>query len=78
MKVAVSIPDAIFSEAELLVKRTRLSRSEVYARALQQYVGQHAPDRVTQSMNDALDSIGPDDDLFRKKAAIRTLNRSEW
>jgi metal-responsive CopG/Arc/MetJ family transcriptional regulator len=34
MKVAVSIPDKIFEEAEQLVKKSKLSRSELYARAL--------------------------------------------
>jgi len=80
MKVAVSIPDEIFQEAELLVRRSKLSRSKLYARALEQYVGQHDPDRITQAINDALDLIGPDDEneAFRKEAARRVLSRTEW
>jgi uncharacterized membrane-anchored protein YjiN (DUF445 family) len=79
MKVAVSIPDKIFEEAEQLVKKSKLSRSELYARALKQYVGQHDPDQITQAMNDALDEIGEEeDDMFRKEAARRVFSRVEW
>ena len=34
MKVAVSIPDPIFAEAETLAKRFKTSRSKLYGRAL--------------------------------------------
>ncbi|MEQ9238858.1 MAG: hypothetical protein RIG66_32775 [Coleofasciculus sp. E2-BRE-01] len=37
MKTAVSIPDPIFEAAEAMSKRLGLSRSELYARALQAY-----------------------------------------
>ena len=43
MKVAVSIPDEIFAEAEDLAKRFNTSRSELYSRALGTFIGLHAP-----------------------------------
>ena len=48
MKVAVSIPDPIFMEAEAVARRLKLSRSKVYARALGEFVANHAPDRTTE------------------------------
>ena len=38
MKTAVSIPDDVFVSADRLAKRLHMSRSELYARAVQQYV----------------------------------------
>lgn len=38
MKVAVSLPDRLFEAAELLAKRRRVSRSRVYAEALEEFV----------------------------------------
>jgi metal-responsive CopG/Arc/MetJ family transcriptional regulator len=38
MKVAVSIPDALFREAETLAKKRGMSRSELYATAIAEYV----------------------------------------
>ncbi len=78
MKVAVSIPDPVFNEAEQLAKRMKTSRSEIYARALAAYVGDHAPDHVTKAMNQAVDAIGPEDDDFVRAAARRALERVEW
>lgn len=38
MKTAISTPDAIFEEAERVAKRRGTSRSELYARAIDEYV----------------------------------------
>ena len=38
MKTAISIPDVIFQDAERMAKRRRMSRSELYANAVAEYV----------------------------------------
>jgi metal-responsive CopG/Arc/MetJ family transcriptional regulator len=38
MKTAISIPDALFREAESLAKKRGMSRSELYATAIAAYV----------------------------------------
>jgi predicted transcriptional regulator len=78
MKTAVSIPDDIFERAEALAHRAKRSRSDVYARALSEYVARHAPDSVTEAMDNALDEVNEPADKFLSKAARRTLARSEW
>jgi metal-responsive CopG/Arc/MetJ family transcriptional regulator len=78
MKVAVSIPDAVFSEAEDLAKRLRASRSEIYSRALGEFLGRHSPDRVTEAMNDAIAAVGDNSDAFSRRAARSVLRKAEW
>lgn len=78
MKTAVSIPDDIFDEAEALAHRTKRPRSEIYARALSEYVARHAPDRVTEAMNRVLDDVNEPQDEFQRRAVRRTLDRTEW
>lgn len=78
MKIAVSVPDEVFEEAERLAQRTKRSRSEVYSRALAEYVARHAPDRVTEAMDRALAEIGEGTDGFSRQASRRTLKRSDW
>ena len=78
MKVAVSIPDEVFAEAEAIAKRLKSSRSEIYSRALGEFIGHHAPDRVTDLMNDVLRDIGPEPDAFSAAAARRVLSNTEW
>ena len=41
MKTAISIPDPLFKEAERLTKRLRIPRSQLYARALEDYIQRH-------------------------------------
>jgi metal-responsive CopG/Arc/MetJ family transcriptional regulator len=78
MKIAVSVPDDVFQEAEELARRTKRSRSEVYSRALAEYVARHAPDRVTEAMDRALAEIGEPADRFLQRASRRVLKRSDW
>ena len=78
MKVAVSIPDDVFAEAESLAKNLKASRSEIYSRALGEFLGRHAPDRVTDQMNNVIASVGEEVDPFSKRAARRVMRRVEW
>ncbi|MGH8296004.1 MAG: hypothetical protein ACRETZ_11000 [Steroidobacteraceae bacterium] len=78
MKTAVSIPDQVFAEAESLARQLNASRSEIYSRALREFLGHHAPDQVTARMNEALGRIGEQEDPFARQAARRVLKRVEW
>ena len=78
MKVAVSIPDPLFAEADDLARRFGASRSEIYRRALSEFVARHADDPVTRAMNETLDALGPQARAFEAKAAQAALKRSEW
>ena len=78
MKTAVSIPNDVFEEAERLAHRLKRSRSDLYSRALREYLARHSPDRVTEAMNQALATIVEQPDAFARAAARRTLARVEW
>ncbi len=78
MKIAVSIPDPVFIEAEVLAMRLGLTRSKLYANALDAFVANHAPDRITNAMNAAVDEAGKGSDPFTKAGARRIFDRSEW
>jgi metal-responsive CopG/Arc/MetJ family transcriptional regulator len=78
MKVAVSIPDEVFTEAESLAKHLKTSRSDIYSRALGEFVRRHAPDRVTERMNEVVRAVGEETDGFSRDAALRVLRRVDW
>lgn len=78
MKTAVSIPDELFDEAERLAADMQTSRSQLYSRALQEFVARHAPDRLTEAMNRVIDEVGEEVDEFSRRAARRALERIEW
>ena len=78
MKVAVSIPDEVFAEAEALAKRLKTSRSQIYSRALGEFIGHHSPDRITQRMNEVIGEVGAEPDVFTVAAGRRVLQKIEW
>ena len=53
VKVAVSIPDAVFKAAEALAARRQCSRSSLYAQALERLLAEADRDDVT----DRLDAV---------------------
>lgn len=79
MKTAVSLPDRVFRQAEGHAKRTRKSRSQLYADALAEYLARHAPDEVTAAMNAVVDELGTAaPDAFVQQAGHRVLKSVEW
>jgi metal-responsive CopG/Arc/MetJ family transcriptional regulator len=74
----VSLPDEVFREAERQARRTRKSRSQLYAEALTEYLARYAPDEVTETMNRVVDQMKELTDAFVSAAARRVLERSEW
>ncbi|HEX5661842.1 MAG TPA: hypothetical protein VFX59_31840 [Polyangiales bacterium] len=77
MKAAVSIPDDVFAEADRLAKQLKTSRSQLYSRALKEFLARHAPDEVTDAVNRVCDELaGPDE--FVRRAAGRVLRKMEW
>ena len=77
MKTAISIPDDLFEEADELARQTNQSRSELYSRAVREYVANHSPDRVTAAMNAVVDDVGPDDGVAAELGR-RVLEGTEW
>lgn len=78
MKTAVSIPDEVFEKAERLAHRMKKSRSQLFSHALAEYVARHAPDPVTEAMDEVCSEIGAESDPFVSAASRRILERSEW
>ena len=79
MKTAVSLPDEVYRGAERLAKRTRRSRSQLYAEALAEYLARHAPDEVTEDMNAVIDQLGTAAGYpFVAVSARRILQSTDW
>lgn len=80
MKTAISIPDPIFEEAERIAKERGLSRSQLYAQAVAEYVKDHRHAGVREQL-DAIYGEEPaasdlDPLLARMQAA--SLPTEEW
>lgn len=78
MKTAISIPDPLFEAAEQFAKRMGLSRSELYAVALREYLQAHKRDQITKQ----LDLVYADEDSSLDPLFVQlqsyTLSEETW
>jgi metal-responsive CopG/Arc/MetJ family transcriptional regulator len=79
MKTAISLPDALFESADALARRLGISRSALYARALEAFLADQRKGAVTRRL-DAVYEQRPayatlDPEVTRMQAA--TLARNE-
>jgi metal-responsive CopG/Arc/MetJ family transcriptional regulator len=78
MKTAISLPEPLFDAAEKLAKRMKLSRSALYARAVEDFVRRYDPDDLTAEIDRVLADQPQERDEFVAAAATATLRRVEW
>jgi metal-responsive CopG/Arc/MetJ family transcriptional regulator len=78
MKAALSIPDRLFSAADALARKLRLSRSRLYATALAEYLAKHQGARVTERLDAVYHAEAPKLDAELRRAQQRVLRRVEW
>jgi hypothetical protein len=76
VKTSVSIPDAGFRRAELLAKRRKVSRSQLYAAALIRLLDAEATAKLTESYDAAFADQRPD--RFTNTAARTALAGIQW
>ena len=78
MKTAISLPDELFQSADHLAKRQRISRSELYAVALAEYVAKHRDVDVTSRINQVLAEESSEVDPALRRAQARSVQSRKW
>ncbi|MCG3183987.1 MAG: hypothetical protein ICCCNLDF_02099 [Planctomycetes bacterium] len=78
MKVAVSIPDELFKQAERLAKKLKKSRSKLYAMAVAEYLARQREAEITESVNRALAEVDNQADPFVEAAVDEVMRNLEW
>jgi metal-responsive CopG/Arc/MetJ family transcriptional regulator len=78
MKIALSIPDELFDSAETLSKRLGVSRSRLYATALEDFVAKHQAKKVTEHLNSVYASEDSRVDRATRRLQARSLSKNPW
>ena len=78
MKTAISIPDAVFMQADRLAKRLHMSRSELYTRAVDEYVGEHRHSRVREKLDEVYSAEPSTVDPGLLNAQAASLPEEDW
>ncbi len=78
MKTAVSLPDELFEAADALAERLGISRSELYARAVAEYLAKHRNEDVTERLNQVLADASSGVDRPLRRAQARSVGPDAW
>lgn len=52
MKTAISLPDDLFRQAETAARRLKISRSQLYATAITEFLDRRRTSKVTERLNE--------------------------
>ncbi len=52
VKTAISVQDSLFRRAERLSRKMRLSRSQLFSRAMEEYLDKHRGQAITAKLNE--------------------------
>lgn len=78
MKVAISVPDPLFRDAEAVSHRLRVPRSQLYSRALEAFVRQHSGEDVTARLDAVIARLAPEDREPSEGPGLEVLRREKW
>ena len=78
MKVAISLPDPLFSAAEELAERLHVSRSQLYANALSEYLKDRHDPAVTAQLNAIYANVASSIDPAFAAAQAEVLSHEAW
>jgi metal-responsive CopG/Arc/MetJ family transcriptional regulator len=78
MKTAISLPDDLFESADALADRLGMSRSQLYARAVEEYLAKHRGQDITARLNDVYADEESGLDPALRRAQARTQRSTEW
>ena len=74
MKTAISIPDELFTSADALAERLGVSRSQLYATAVAEFLAKHAGADITARLNAVYAAEGSTMDPTLRRAQTRAVH----
>jgi len=78
VKTAISLPDDLFRMAEAAARRLRVSRSELYARAIGEFLKQQDEGDITERLNAVYSRRPAKLDSGLHRAQMRSLGKDTW
>jgi metal-responsive CopG/Arc/MetJ family transcriptional regulator len=78
MKTAISLPNPVFEEAELLAKQLGVSRSELYTKALKAYLRKYNHDQTLNKLNQVYSEESSKADPVLTKIQLISLPSEDW
>ncbi|MBE9124988.1 hypothetical protein IQ257_05675 [Coleofasciculus sp. LEGE 07092] len=81
VKMAISLPESLFEQTEILASEMKLSRSGLVALALEEFIRRHANRQLLEQINEAYSDF-PDSEeqaiLGRMRHYHQQITEGEW
>lgn len=78
MKVAISLPEPLFSAAEHMAEQLHVSRSQLYVQALSEYLEKRQDSVITQRLNAVHREAAEGVDAGIKNVQLKVLGNEAW
>lgn len=78
MKTAISIPNNVFEQAEILARKLKISRSELFTEAVKVYLKENHVEDVTAKLDEIYGNANSNLDVDLLKAQAVSLPKEEW
>jgi metal-responsive CopG/Arc/MetJ family transcriptional regulator len=78
MKTAISIPDKLFKAADQYAKSHGFSRSQLYAKAVAQFLEQHPSDHITKQLNEIYSTESAKLNETISTMQFSSIEKEEW
>jgi metal-responsive CopG/Arc/MetJ family transcriptional regulator len=78
MKTALALPEDLFHSADSLAKRLGISRSQLYATAVAEFLAKHQTRKITDQLNAVYAEQGSCFDSGLATLQARSLPRNTW
>ncbi|MDA3950103.1 MAG: ChpI protein [Spirochaeta sp.] len=57
MKTAISLPDSLYEDAERTAREMGIPRSQLFARAVSEFIKRHQREEITQRLNEVYERM---------------------
>lgn len=78
MKTAVSIPDALYEQADEVAGELKLSRSKLYSIAIKEFIKNHQKSDITERIDQYINENGQPIDPVFLRGSLDDLKKVEW
>jgi len=72
------MPDNLFRQAEAAARRLRVSRSQLYATAIAEFLDRRQTNTVTDRLNELYSRQPAKVDAALRRAQIKSLDKDSW
>ena len=82
VKTAISLPEPLFERADAFARQQSISRSQLFARALEEFLRRHESQALLEALNRVYEDVSPTPDekevrrLMKQKQ--REMVKGEW